>query len=213
MKKIIAAFALSLCAISDAQSAPLTGTQTELNLLTAFAGESMARDKYDFFASAANGEGLQSIGKIFTETANMEKEHGARFYKFLEHTDAAQPVGGTFDFGTYGKTADNLRNSIENEHHENSAMYLEMARVARTEGFDEIADDLEHIAIAEKYHEDRFRVVLTNLENKTFFVKAAPVRWKCTNCGYHTTAPGAPAQCPACEHPQGYFIEVRDEYM
>lgn len=196
--------------VSAAQS--IVGTQTEKNLLTAFIGESETRNHYDFFASAANSENLQSIGKIFTETAAQEKEHAERFFKFLERTDFID-INHSFRAGKIGDTKLNLAQAIMGEHKENSDMYLDMARVAKEEGFDDIAEDFENIAVAEMYHERRFMTILTNLEQKTYFSKAEPVTWKCTNCGYHAHGRNAPDKCPSCEHPMGYFIEVREEYF
>lgn len=192
----------------NAYAADLSGTQTEQNLITAIRGEHTAQHKYEKFADVANSQKLQSIGKIFIETANMEKEHGDRFEKLLGRKSDLpdNPI-------TVGTTAENLRDAINGEHNENSSLYIDMAKTARTEGFDEIADDFTNIASAEKYHETRYMTILENLENKTYFEKAAPVNWKCTNCGYHTTSPNAPDKCPACEHDQGYFIEIREEYF
>jgi rubrerythrin len=206
-----AIYALAHVTTSDAAS--VVGTKTEQNLLTAFANESMARDKYDFYASRANSDGYQSAGKIFTETAAMEKEHGELFFKFLESSDRMMPIAGAYPAGKIGTTLENLEEAATGEHNENTKMYIDMAADARAEGFDEIAGHFENIANAEKYHESRFVLLAENIRGGTYFTRADPVTWKCTNCGFHTTGRNAPDKCPACDHDRGYFIEARREYL
>lgn len=187
----------------------LIGTQTQSNLLKSFAGESQARNRYTYFASVAKQEGLQSISTIFDETANHEKEHAKRFFKFLEEGgDLA--ITATFPAGKIGTTAENLALAINGEHEEQAEMYPSFAKIAEDEGFPVIASVFRNVAEAEKYHEARFQNLLENLEVEALFKKSDMVIWKCQNCGYHVTSKNAPMICPACGHPQGYFIAVSD---
>ena len=181
----------------------LKGTRTERNLLTSFAGESQARNRYTYFASQAKKDGYIQIQAIFEETANQEKEHAKRFFKFLQGGNVA--VEATFPAGVIGTTADNLRAAAAGEHEEWSEMYPEFARIAREEGFAEIAAVFESIAVAEKQHERRYLGLLTNVEAQTVFRKEQPVTWRCRNCGYVHTGSDAPQLCPACAHPQAHF--------
>ncbi len=181
----------------------LKGTRTERNLLTSFAGESQARNRYTYFASQAKKDGYIQIQAIFEETANQEKEHAKRFFKFLQGGNVA--VEATFPAGVIGTTADNLRAAAGGEHEEWSEMYPEFARIAREEGFPEIAAVFESIAVAEKQHERRYLGLLTNVEAQTVFRKEQPVTWRCRNCGYVHTGSDAPQLCPACAHPQAHF--------
>jgi rubrerythrin len=185
----------------------LKGTRTEKNLLTAFAGESQARNRYSYFASKAKGEGYVQISKIFEETANHEKEHAKRIFKFLEGGDVE--FTAAFPAGVIGTTLENLKASAEGEHHENAEMYPEFARIAREENFPEIADVLESIAVAEKYHEERYRALISNIETNRVFSKESVVVWRCQNCGYNYTGDAAPDRCPACDHPKAHF-ELKD---
>lgn len=181
----------------------LKGTQTEKNLLTAFAGESQARNRYTYFASAAKKEGYVQISDIFTETANQEKEHAKRFFKFLEGGDLE--ITGTFPAGVIGSTLENLKASADGEKFEWSTMYPDFAAIARKENFDEIATVFQMIAVAEKQHEKRYADLAANVENGTVFRKEAPTKWRCRNCGYVHEGEEAIDPCPACDHPQAHF--------
>jgi rubrerythrin len=181
----------------------LKGSRTERNLLTAFAGESQARNRYTYFASAAKNEGLEQISAVFTETADQEKEHAKRLFKLLEGGEVA--IQAAFPAGVIGATAANLAAAAGGEHYEWSEMYPGFARVAREEGFADIADIFEAIAVAEKQHERRYRGLLANIEQGKVFRKDAEVVWRCRNCGYLYRGCEAPAVCPACDHPQAYY--------
>ncbi len=181
----------------------LKGTQTEKNLLIAFAGESQARNRYTFFASAAKKEGLIQIADIFEETANQEKEHAKRFFKFLEGGDVE--ISATFPAGTIGTTLENLRAAAAGEKHEWTEMYPAFAKVAREEGFNQIAATFEAISVAEKQHGKRYQELADNLEAGKVFKRNGKVVWRCRNCGYLHEAEEAPKMCPACLHPQAYF--------
>ena len=181
----------------------LRGSQTEKNLLTAFAGESQARNRYSFFASQAKKEGLVQISFIFEETANQEKEHAKRLFKLLEGGEVE--IKAAFPAGVIGSTADNLKAAAGGEHYEWTDMYPSFARVARGEGFEDIAKILESIAIAEKQHEKRYIGLLANIEAGAVFKKDRPVVWRCLNCGYLHEGPEAPENCPACDHPQAFY--------
>jgi len=183
--------------------ASLKGTATEKNLLTAFAGESQARNRYTYFASKANKDGFIQIADIFEETANQEKEHAKQFFKFLEGGDVE--IQTAFPAGVIGSTAANLMAAAGGEHYEWETMYPEFANIAREEGFDEIADVLEAIAVAERQHEKRYLGLLANVEAGTVFKKRGKVVWRCRNCGYLHEGDQAPEQCPACAHPQAHF--------
>jgi len=185
----------------------LKGTQTEKNILTAFIGESQARNKYTYFASVAKNEGYVQISKIFEETANHEKEHAKRLFKFLEGGDVE--ITATFPAGVIGKTLDNLKAAAGGENEEHADMYPEFAKIAREEGFPEIAVVMQSIAAAEKYHEERFLALAKNIENGTVFKKGEEVVWRCQNCGYNHHGTSAPVTCPACNHPQAHF-EIKD---
>lgn len=181
----------------------IKGTQTEKNLLTAFAGESQARNRYTYFASQARKEGYVQIAAIFTETAEQEKEHAKRFFKFLEGGMAE--VEGVFPAGCIGSTADNLAAAAEGEENEWSEMYPGFSQIARDEGFDHIADVFDAIAVAEKQHEKRYRELLSNIEAGRVFKRDEKVVWRCRNCGYIHDGTEAPDRCPACAHPQAHF--------
>ena len=184
-------------------SKSIKGTQTEKNLLAAFAGESQARNRYTYFAGAARKEGLVQIANIFEETANQEKEHAKRFFKFLEGGDVQ--ITETFPGGGIGTTLDNLRAAAAGEEHEWTAMYPGFAKVARDEGFDQIAAAFDAISVAEKQHGKRYRDLADNLEAGKVFRRNGKVVWRCLNCGYLHEAEEAPKVCPACLHPQSYF--------
>ncbi len=188
----------------------LMGTKTRENLLKAFAGESQARNRYTFFASTAKKEGYEAIAAVFLETANHEKEHAERLFKFLEEGGELE-ITATYPAGRIGTTAENLMEAMNGEHEENTIMYPEFAKIAKEEGFPVIAAAMENIGKAEIYHEKRFEKLLKEVETQTLLKKNDLVIWKCTNCGYHITSKDAPKICPACGHEQGYFIEVNDE--
>lgn len=183
--------------------ASLKGTKTEENLLKSFAGESQARNRYTYFAAVARKECFVQIADIFEETANQEKEHAKRFFKFLEGGDLE--ITATFPAGKFGTTAENLLASAMGEHEEHSDMYPAFAEVARAEGFPEIAAVWMAVCVAEKQHEKRFRDLLANVESGRVFKRDTPVTWRCRNCGYLHTAEEAPGVCPACAHPQAHF--------
>ncbi len=181
----------------------LKGTQTEKNILTAFIGESQARNKYTYFASVAKKEGYVQISKIFEETANHEKEHAKRLFKFLEGGMAE--ITASFPAGKIGTTLENLKAAAEGEKEEYEDMYPSFAKVAREEGFPEIAAVMENIAVAEAYHEERYKAFIANIENDRVFVKDDEVVWRCQNCGYNHKGTTAPVKCPACDHSQAHF--------
>jgi rubrerythrin len=181
----------------------LKGTQTEKNLLTAFAGESQARNRYTYFASHAKKEGFVQIADIFAETADQEKEHAKRFFKFLEGGDVE--IAAAFPAGVVGTTAENLRAAAGGEHEEWSSMYPGFAATAREEGFDAVAKVFDAVSVAEKQHEKRYLDLLANVEAGTVFKKKEKVVWRCRNCGYLHEGTDAPDLCPACAHPQAHF--------
>jgi len=183
--------------------ASLKGTQTEKNLLTAFSGESQARNRYTYFASKAKKEGYVQISDIFTETANQEKEHAKRLFKFLEGGEVE--ITGAFPAGVIGTTLENLKDSAAGEHYEQTEMYPEFAKTAREEGFDTIASVFEAIAVAEKQHEKRYVDLAANIEADKVFKRDEKVTWRCRNCGYLHEGSEAPEVCPACDHPQAHF--------
>jgi rubrerythrin len=183
--------------------ASLKGTATERNLLTAFAGESQARNRYNYFASKAKKDGFVQIADIFEETANQEKEHAKRFFKFLEGGEVE--IQAAFPAGVIGSTAANLMAAAAGEHYEWETMYPEFAKVAREEGFNEIADVFEAVVVAEKQHEKRYLGLLANVEAGTVFKKRGKVVWRCRNCGYLHEGEQAPEMCAACAHPQAHF--------
>lgn len=190
--------------------ASLKGTQTEKNILTAFAGESQARNRYTYFASQAKKDGYVQISAIFEETANHEKEHAKRLFKFLEGGDVE--ITAAFPSGVIGTTLDNLMAAAAGENHEHMDMYPSFAKVARREGFPEIADTMESIAIAEKYHEARYRRLIANIETGQVFKKDTAVQWRCGNCGYLHEGAEAPDRCPACDHPQAHYELKENNY-
>lgn len=186
----------------------LKGTKTEQNLLKSFAGESQARNRYTYFASVAKKEGYEQISGFFTETADNEKEHAKKFFKFLEGGELE--ITATFPAGKIGTTVQNLQASANGENEEWTKMYPEFAKVAKEEGFQEIADTFEYIAIAEKAHEKRYRKLLENIKYEKVFKKDGKVMWKCRNCGYVYESIEALDECPACAHPKAYqelFVE------
>lgn len=188
----------------------LKGTKTEKNLLTAFAGESQARNRYDYFASQAKKEGYEQIAAIFRETAENEKEHAKRIFKFLE--GGVANIEASFPAGVIGNTKKNLKAAAEGENYEYTKMYPEFARVADEEGFPEIASVLRSIAVAEKQHEKRYLALLRNIEENRVFKRENVVKWKCRNCGYIHEGVEAPEECPACAHPRAYFELLAENY-
>lgn len=181
----------------------LKGTQTEKNILTAFAGESQARNRYDFFASKAKSDGFVQIADIFTETALQEKEHAKRLFKFLEGGDVE--IIGAFPAGVIGVTEANLIAAAAGEHHEYTEMYPGFAKIADSEGFAEIAAVMRAIAIAEEYHERRFLAFAKSIKEGRVFVREISVVWRCRNCGCLVEGAKAPDLCPACAHPTAHF--------
>lgn len=181
----------------------LKGTQTEKNLLTAFAGESQARNRYTYAAGQARKDGFVQIAGIFEETANQEREHAKRFFKFLEGGEVE--IAAAFPAGTIGTTAENLEDAAAGEHYEHTEMYPGFAQVARDEGFEPVALVFEAVAVAEKQHEKRYRDLLENVKAGKVFKRDEPVVWRCLNCGYLHEGLEAPMACPACAHPQAHF--------
>ncbi|MDR3640362.1 MAG: rubrerythrin family protein [Humidesulfovibrio sp.] len=186
----------------------LRGTRTEKNILTAFAGESQARNRYTYFAAAAKKEGFVQISAVFEETANQEKEHAKRLFKLLEGGEVE--ITAAFPAGAIGSTLENLKASAGGENHEQTSMYPEFAKVAREEGFSDIAVIFEAIAVAERFHEKRFNALAANIESGKVFKKDKKVSWRCRNCGYVYEGEAAPNKCPACAHPQAHF-ELAEE--
>lgn len=188
----------------------IKGTQTEKNLMNSFAGESQARMRYTYFASVAKKEGYEQIAAIFTETADQEKEHAKRMFKYLE--GGMCEITASFPAGVIGTTADNLLAAANGENEEWTDLYPEFARVADEEGFPEIAAMYRMISVAEQGHEERYRAFLNNIEAKRVFEKEGVVIWQCRNCGYIHKAKEAPQKCPACLHPQSYFEIKKENY-
>lgn len=177
--------------------ADLKGSKTEKNLLSAFAGESQARNKYTYFAKVAKKEGYVQIAKIFEETAENEKEHAKKEFKYLNEI---------------GNTVENLKEAASGEHYEWTEMYSSFAKTAKEEGFEEIAEGFLNIAKVEKEHEKRYKKLLENIEGGKIFKKDKPIRWKCLNCGYIHEGDEAPDKCPACSHPQSFFEVLAENY-
>ena len=188
----------------------LKRSQTETNIMTAFAGESQARNRYTYFAAKAQKEGYRQMAAIFLETSDQEKEHAKRLFKLLPGGTAE--VTASFPSGVVGSTEDNLRESAAGENHEWTDMYPSFAKTAREEGFDEIAGVFESIAVAEKQHEKRYLALRANLEAGRVFERDEPVHWQCRNCGYVHEGKEAPAECPACVHPQAHFETICENW-
>jgi rubrerythrin len=188
----------------------LKGSQTEKNLLTAFAGESQARNRYTYFVSQAKKEGFVQMSAIFEETANQEKEHAKRLFKFLEGGEVE--VSAAFPAGVIGTTFENLRDAAAGENYEHTEMYPGFAKVARDEGFDAIAQVFESIAVAEKQHEKRYLDLAANIEADRVFKRDSEVTWRCRNCGYLHKGKEAPETCPACAHPRAHFELLGENY-
>ncbi len=183
--------------------ASLKGTQTEKNILTAFCGESQARNRYTYFAAQAKKEGYVQMQHIFEETADQEKEHAKRLFKLLEGGEVEITAG--FPAGVIGTTVENLKEGAAGENYEHTIMYPGFAVTAREEGFDAIAFIFEAIAVAEKQHEKRYNDLVANIEAGTVFSKTEKVTWRCRNCGYLHEGEEAPEMCPACAHPKAHF--------
>jgi rubrerythrin len=181
----------------------LKGSQTEKNLLAAFAGESQARNRYTYFASQARKEGYEQIAAIFEETANQEKEHAKREFKFLQGGEVE--ITAAFPAGVIGTTLENLKASVGGEDYETTSMYPGFAEAAEKEGFKEIAAVFRSIAVVEKRHKMRYQTLAKNIEEGKVFKREKPVRWVCRNCGYVHEGKEAPKVCPACAHPQAYY--------
>jgi rubrerythrin len=188
----------------------IRGSRTEKNLLAAFAGESQARNRYTYFASAARKEGFEQIAHIFLETAENEKEHAKVFFKYLEGGDVE--ITASYPAGVIADTKNNLMEAASGEKLEWSALYRDFEKIAREEGFPEIAGSFAQIAKVEMFHEERYRKLLKNIENEEVFKKKTSVRWHCINCGYIFEGSEAPAQCPACKHPQSYYEVLAENY-
>ena len=188
----------------------IKGTKTEKNLLTAFAGESQARNRYTYFASQAKKEGYVQISDIFTETADQEKEHATRLFKFLEGGEVE--INAAFPAGVIGDTIDNLK-AAAGENYEYTTMYPGFAKIADGEGFSEIAAVMRAIAVAEKQHEKRYLELAKNIEDGKVFKKDKPVVWRCRNCGYIHIGTEPPEKCPACAHPKAYFELLSDNFL
>ena len=190
--------------------ASLKGTKTEKNLLTAFAGESQVRNRYTYFASAAKKEGYVQISDIFTETAEQEKEHAKRFFKFLEGGEVE--ITAAFPAGIVGSTLENLKAAAAGEEFEWTKMYPGFAKIAREEGFDVVATVFEMISVAERQHEKRYRDLAANVEKARVFKKEKKIKWRCRNCGYVHEGEAAVDMCPACVHPQAHFEVLAENW-
>lgn len=188
----------------------IKGTKTEKHLLASFAGESQARSRYTFFASVAKKEGFEHIAAVFMETAEQEKEHAKRFFKFLE--GGMVEITATYPAGIIGTTAENLLAAAEGENEEHTVLYPEAARVAEEEGFPEIAMAFRQIAKVEAEHEQRYRTLLERVKTNTVFEREEAILWQCRNCGYVVNSKKAPAKCPACVHPQAFFEPMKQNY-
>jgi rubrerythrin len=188
----------------------IKGSQTEKNLLAAFAGESQARNRYTYFASAAKKEGFEQISRFFLETAENEKEHAKVFFKHLEGGDVE--ITAAYPAGTIGDTKTNLEAAAAGEKMEWTALYSGFAKTAREEGFPEVCRSFEQIAKVEKFHESRYRKLVQNIEQGEVFKKKAPVKWHCINCGYVHEGVEPPKECPACLHPQSYYEVLAENY-
>ncbi len=186
------------------------GTRTEQNLLKAFAGESQARSRYTFFASQAKKEGYEQIAAIFMETAEQEKEHAKRFFKFLEGGEVT--ITASYPAGKISETADNLLAAAQGEKEEWDMLYPEFAKVAEEEGFPAVAAAFKAIAKVEAEHERRYLKLLSRLTDGNFFKRDGKIWWQCRNCGYVCEAAEAPKACPACLHPQAYFEPMKENY-
>ncbi len=191
-------------------SKSIKGTKTEQNLLAAFAGESQARNRYTYFASAARKEGFEQIANIFMETAENEKEHAKVFFKHLEGGEAQ--ITATYPAGSIKDTRSNLEAAAAGEKLEWTVLYQDFAKIAKEEGFPEVAQSFEQVAKVEKFHEGRYRKLIENVSNDQVFKKKSPVNWHCINCGYVVEGTKAPDICPACKHPQSFYEVLAENY-
>jgi rubrerythrin len=188
----------------------IKGTKTEKNLLAAFAGESQARNRYTYFASDARKEGFEQIANIFLETAENEKEHAKIFFKHLEGGDVE--ITAAYPAGVIGDTKNNLEAAAAGENMEWTTLYANFAKIAREEGFLEVAISFEQISKVEKFHENRYRKLVANIAGNEVFKKKTTIKWHCSNCGYVHEGPEAPKECPACKHPQSYYEVLAENY-
>jgi rubrerythrin len=188
----------------------LKGSQTEKNLLKSFAGESQARNRYTYFASQAKKEGFEQISAIFLETADNEKEHAKRFFKFLEGGDLE--ITATYPAGKISTTTENLLEAANGENTEWTEIYKNFEAIARQEGFIDVADTFKHIALVEVEHEKRYRKLKADVDSGKVFKKDAPIKWHCRNCGYVIEGKNAPDKCPACLHPMAYYEVLAENY-
>jgi rubrerythrin len=190
--------------------ASIKGTKTEKNLLAAFAGESQARNRYTYAASAAKKEGYEQIAAIFLETADQEKQHAKRFFRFLE--GGMVEITAAYPAGVIGSTKENLMAAAAGEHEEHTELYPEFARIAKEEGFPLVATQFTLTSKAEAHHEERYLMLLKNIEAGTTFKKKGAVKWVCRECGYIHEGPDAPEKCPCCDHPKAFFQVLVDQY-
>lgn len=188
----------------------IKGSKTERNLLTAFAGESQARNRYTYFASVARKEGFEQIANIFTETAENEKEHAKLFFKRLE--GGAVEVKAAYPAGMIKDTKSNLEAAAAGENEEWTMIYANFAKTAREEGFPEIADQFKQVAEVEEFHEQRYRKLINNIANSQVFKRKTKVKWHCLNCGYVHEGLEAPKECPACKHPQSFYELLAENF-
>lgn len=188
----------------------IKGTKTEKNVLASFAGESQARNRYTYFASAAKKEGYEQISAIFLDTAENEKEHAKRFFKLLEGGEVE--ISASYPAGIIGTTAQNLEEAANGENTEWTKLYKEAAMTADQEGFPDIATQFREIAEVEAEHEKRYRKLLKNIKESKVFKKDIKVKWRCRNCGYVHEGMEAPKECPACAHPQAYYEMLCENY-
>ena len=188
----------------------IRGTKTEKNLLASFAGESQARNRYTYYASAAKKEGFEQISHIFLETAENEKEHAKIFFKHLEGGDVE--ITAAYPAGVIGDTKKNLEAAAAGENMEWTTLYANFAKVAKEEGFPEVARSFEQISKVEQFHESRYRKLISNIEGNEVFQKKTSVKWHCINCGYVHEGPEAPKECPACKHPQAYYEMLAENF-
>lgn len=188
----------------------IKGTKTEKNLLAAFAGESQARNRYTYFASAARKEGFEQVANIFIETAENEKEHAKIFFKHLEGGDVE--ITAAYPAGVIGVIKNNLEAAAAGENMEWTTLYSNFAKIAKEEGFPEVAISFEQISKVEKFHESRYRKLIANIAGNEVFKKKTTVKWHCANCGYVHEGPEAPKECPACKHPQSYYEVLAENY-
>ncbi len=188
----------------------IKGSRTEKNLLAAFAGESQARNRYTYFASAARKEGFEQIANIFLETAENEKEHAKMFFKHLEGGEVE--ITAMYPAGVIGDTKTNLEAAAAGEKAEWTMIYQDFAKIAKEEGYPEVSRTFEQIAKVEKFHEERYRKLIQNVASAEVFKKKAPVKWHCANCGYVFEGTGTPKECPVCKHPQSFFEVLAENY-